>query len=203
MNFDPVKDDTTYTQFTDSFRINVSYAPADSSNQLRDIKPLIAVKVDDYFWYYIVAAVLLAVLLVFIVIRLIKKRGNKKGQLFESTLTPYDEAMAELKKLDMVELDNPTAIKKYHSRLSEIFKRYYGRKQNLLLLNSTTGDLLIRLRGSDHAVENIADLAVALRCNDAVKFAKYLPLAAESRDALQKIIATIKIMEFANPNHKT
>jgi len=50
--------------------------------------------------------------------------------------------------------------------------------------------------------ENISILATALRCSDAVKFAKYIPLAAESVDCLQKIKETISLTERQTTSHK-
>jgi hypothetical protein len=45
--------------------------------------------------------------------------------------------------------------------------------------------------------ENISDLATALRCTDAVKFAKYWPLSNESEECMQKIKETINLTETA------
>lgn len=43
--------------------------------------------------------------------------------------------------------------------------------------------------------EDIVKLATALRCTDAVKFAKYIPLPDESKDCLQKIKQVILQVE--------
>jgi hypothetical protein len=50
--------------------------------------------------------------------------------------------------------------------------------------------------------EDISKLATALRCTDAVKFAKYLPQADESNDCLQKIKETIILTERQTTNNK-
>jgi hypothetical protein len=51
--------------------------------------------------------------------------------------------------------------------------------------------------------EDISKLATALRCTDAVKFAKYLPLSNESEDCLQKIKETIHVIEHKTQNLPT
>ena len=54
---------------SDSFLVNVSYSQADSTNQLRDIKPIIKVSIFDFFWLYIAGGVLLLLLIVFLLYR--------------------------------------------------------------------------------------------------------------------------------------
>ena len=93
------------------------------------------------------------------------------------------------------DLQNPEQIKLYHSTLPLIVKHYTGRKQNKNLLNKTTGDFLIEITKMDIDQDNISILASALRCNDAVKFAKYIPLIPESEECMQKIKDTINLIE--------
>jgi hypothetical protein len=89
---------------TDSFFVNVSYSPADSTNQLRDIKPIIKVSVTDLFWYYIIGGVVLLLLIIYLVYRYFKKNRKLKPAGNASGLSPFDEAMEELKKLSQFNL---------------------------------------------------------------------------------------------------
>jgi hypothetical protein len=187
---------------TDSFFVNVSYSPPDSTNELRDIKPIMTVTIADYFWYYIIGGAVLLLLIIFLLYRYFKKKKQEVPATPVSSLSPFNEAMEELKKLSQFNLQDAASIKTYHIRLAEIFKNYLGRKQSKNLLNKTTGDLLISMRGIDLPAENISDLATALRCTDAVKFAKYLPLSDQSEDTLQKIKETINLTERKTQNTK-
>ena len=186
---------------TDSFYVNVSYSPPDSTNQLRDIKPIIRVSVIDYFWYYIIGGSLLLLAIIYLLYRYFKKKKKSTPAAIVSKLTPYDEAMEELKRLDQFNLQNAAEIKLYHTKLSVIFKNYLGRKQHLNLLNKTTSDLLISMKEVNLSTEAISNLATALRCMDAVKFAKYLPLSNQSEDCLQKIKETINLTEATTSLH--
>jgi hypothetical protein len=185
---------------SDSFFVNVSYSPADSTNQLRDIKPIIKVSVFDFFWIYIAGGVLLLLLIIFLLYRYFEKKKQDAPATAVSKLSPFDEAMAELKNLAHFDLQNAPEIKQYHIKLADIFKNYIGRKQGKSLFNKTAGDLLIYMKDDDLPAENISDLATALRCTDAVKFAKYLPLPDQSEDALQKIKETITLTEHKTQN---
>ena len=191
-----------YNVKTDSVIINVSYSPPDSTNQLRDIKPIIKVSVTDYTWLYIAGGIVLLLLIILILYRYFKKKKKLKPAGPISRLSPYDEAIEEINKLAQYDLKNAEAVKIYHTKLSDIFKRYLGRKQNKNLANSTTGDLLINMTNSNFSQENISTLATALRSNDAVKFAKYIPMALESEDCKLKIKETINLIEPRTTNHK-
>ena len=185
---------------TDSFVVNVSYAPADSTSQLRDIKPIIKISVIDFFWYYIAGGILLLLLISFLLYRYFKKKKKDALPTSVSKLSPFDEAMAELKKMLQFNLQDAVEIKLYHIKLAGIFKNYLGRKLGKNLFNKTTGDLLINMKELNLPAENISDLATALRCTDAVKFAKYLPLSNQSEDCLQKVKETIELTERTTSN---
>jgi uncharacterized membrane-anchored protein YhcB (DUF1043 family) len=190
-----------YKLQTDSIAINVSYSPPDSTNQLRDIKPIMEVNVANYTWYYIAGGFVILLILGYLVWRFLKKRKQNPRADVNLKLSPYDEAMQELAKLDQLNLNSAEDVKQYHSGLSDIFRRYNGRKQNKNLLNKTTGDILIEMKKNDLARENISMLATALRCSDAVKFARYIPLPTESKDCLVKIKETIHLIEQQTTNN--
>jgi hypothetical protein len=188
--------------YSDSFYVNVLYAPADSTNQLRDIKPIIKVSVFDFFWLYISGGVLLLLLIICLMYRYFKRKKQNTPVTAVSKLSPFDEAMAELEKLNQLNLQDAAEIKVYHLKLATIFKNYLGRKQGENLFNKTTGDLLITMKEIYFPPDNISELATALRCTDAVKFAKYLPLSIESEGCKQKIKEAITLTELQTTNHK-
>ena len=186
---------------TDSFLVNVSYAPPDSTNQLRDIKPIIKVSVINFLWFYIAGGLLLLLLIVFLLYLYFNRKKKDGPAIPVSKLSAFDEAMVELKNLGQYNLRNAAEIKLYHLKLADIFKNYLGRKHGKNLFNKTTGDLLISIKEVNLPPENISDLATALRCTDAVKFAKYLPLSDQSEEAFQKIKEIINLMEVSKPQN--
>lgn len=184
---------------TDSFYVNVSYSPPDSTNQLRDIKPIIKVSVTDYFWYYIIGGGILLLIIAILLYRYFKKNKKEKPAAVVSNLSPVNEAMQDLDKLSQYNLQDASEVKLFHIKLADIFKNYLGRKQYKNLTNETTGDLLISIKNNNIPQDDISKLATALRCTDAVKFAKYLPLPDESMDCLQKIKESIMVTETSKP----
>ena len=202
INFAAVAGQPSQKFQTDSFFVNVSYSPPDSTNQLRDIKPIIKVSLSDYTWYYIIGGSILLLIIVILLYRYFKKRKKLKPAISSSNLSPVDEAMMELKKLAQYNLYMAGEIKLFHTGLAAVFKNYLGRKLAKNLVNETTGDLLISIKKYIMQPEDISKLATALRCTDAVKFARYLPQPDESNDCLQKIKETIILTEQQTTNNK-
>lgn len=199
INFDPLKDDTTINLFTDSIPVNVGYAPADTTNQLRDIKPIMEVTVKSYLWYYIGGALLVLILAGIFLWRYFRNRKQEPLPLSTSRLSPYDEAIQNLDMLKALDLQKPGDVKQYHAKLAEVLKWYISRKQRVSIMNKTTGDVLVHLAENHLPQEIITKAATALRCGDAVKFAKYLPIVTESEDGLDKIKAVIQFIHSAKP----
>lgn len=189
----------SYTLNTDQVLINVGYAPADSTGELRDIKPVMEVFYIDRSWIYIAAGAVVLLILLILLYRYFKKRPKKEKPLFDSKLTAYEEAIQGLQSLRSTSLNDEPSIKNYHTSLSDIFKKYYSRKKRKNLLNKTTGDILLELKGDGLDSNTMSTLAEALRASDAVKFAKYIPPAYESEQSLDKIRATIEGIEKAQP----
>jgi hypothetical protein len=198
VNFDAVKDGFPVNLFTDSIPVNVIYAVADSTNELRDIKPIMEVTVENYLWYYIAGGVVLLLIIVFLLWRYFKNRKQQVAPIASSKLSPYDEAMQSLEKLQQLNLQDPGEVKQYHTLLAAIFKWYTSSKKNIPIIKNTTGDVLIQLNDNNLSKEKITTVATTLRLGDAVKFAKYLPPAFESEQSLLAIKEIINYMD-TNP----
>jgi len=178
--------DSTFNLFTDSIAINVTYSPTDSIMPFHDIKNIIEVKKSFPWWAW--ALVALGIIILIIWILFLFKFFNKKKdvKIFESKLSPYDEAMQSLNDLEKEDLLQQNKFKEYHSRLSDIFKRYLSRKTNTYQLHLTTDELLIELKRFDLSKEQISNFAGSLRLGNAVKFAQYIPPAYENEKAFSQ-----------------
>ena len=176
---------------TDSVLIQVGYSPADSTNELRDIKPVMDVFVVDRTWIYVAVGILLLIILAIVLYRYFKNRTKKTPPVFNSNLSAFDEAMKALNQLQQTaNIDAKT----YHTTLSGIFKKYYSRKTNKNLMTNTTGELLLLLKTHSNS-EIVSAAAEALRSGDAAKFAKYLPSVSENNQSLQQVKQTIEYLD--------
>ena len=172
--------DSTFNLFTDSIAINVTYSPTDSIMPFHDIKNIIEVKKSFPWWAWALVAlgVILLIIWILFLFKFFKKKKDVK--IFESKLSPYDEAMQLLNDLEKENLLQQNKFKEYYSRLSDIFKRYLSRKTNTYQLHLTTDELLVELKGFDLSKEQISNFAASLRMGNAVKFAQYIPPAYEN-----------------------
>ena len=101
--------------------------------------------------------------------------------------------MSGLDELKKNALSTPAGIKSFHSKLSDIFRTYLSAKENTDYRNKTTGDILLSLNNIDKA--NLSQLAAALRCGDAVKFAKYIPPRDENLNCLSSVKYIIDLLD--------
>ncbi len=174
-----------YDYFTDSFPVTVSFSVSDTSSQLRDIKPIREVEVKSKLWYWIAGGILLLALIVFLIwLNRRKKISPSVPLVRKSMLSPYDEAMDELKKLQQQNFSDPLIMRHVHTRIGEIIRQFLTRQENDNYLNKTTGDVLIFLKQINVSTELLTATAATLRLGDAVKFAKYAPPPGETEGSI-------------------
>ena len=193
LTFDPATGDSALQLSTDSIPINISYSPLDSTKTFHDIKTIIDVK-DEIPWWWWAAGAAILILLIVLIIYLVKyfKRPKKPARLFDSKLSPLDEAMKSLDSLQSEQLLYKGEVKQFHTRLSEIFKRYFSRKMEKNMLNLTSSEMLIAVNDTLLSKSDTTMLAGTLRMADAVKFAKFYPHKEESETSLNE---TRKVIE--------
>jgi hypothetical protein len=167
---------------TDSIAVRVNYANMDSSGVLHDIRPILSDPFTDYTWWYIGGGILLALIIAYGLFRLWRKKRGNNIPLKGNHLSAYDEAMKALDAAGKIKLDAESGLLEYHTALSYLFKRYYGRICGESLMKDTTGDILLRMRKDKLAQDVVALLASPLRLCDAVKFARYHPDVQTSAD---------------------
>lgn len=192
--------DSSFTIYTDTVPVNVSYSPIDSIQPFHDIKTIIEIKNSWPWWYWaiLVSAILLLMFMIFVIIKRLKKK-KENVSLFENKLSPFEEAMESFSLLQQEDLVNKNKIKEFHSRLSDIFKRYYSRLTNSYKLHLTTDEILVDLKGYDLPQDQLTAFAAALRMGNAVKFAQYIPPAFEndnSFNSIKEIIVSLNSVEL-------
>jgi hypothetical protein len=173
--------DSSFTMFTDSIAVNVLYSPLDSIQPFHDIKPIMEVKKEWAWWVWALLGLAIVLLIMWIIflVKFLKKKGNVT-QLFSSKLSPYEEALQSLSALEKEKLIEIHKEKKFHSQLTEIFKRYLSRKTSTNKLHLTSDEILMELSEYDLPKQLITEFANCLRMGNAVKFAQYIPPAYEN-----------------------
>ena len=176
---------------TDSLAIDVTNVVL-KGNDYNDIKEIIEVPEPGFDWGkwlpYMISALLLLALAAYWF------KNRKKKPLEEkpvSLSSAYDEAMAELKKLKADQLPGKGEMKQYYSRLFDIYRVYLGHYSGTKLMQSTTDDLLVKMKDKLPSA-GFSRIAEVLRISDAVKFAKYTSSVPESDNCWETIFGSVE-----------
>ncbi|AUP81625.1 hypothetical protein C1H87_13385 [Flavivirga eckloniae] len=191
------------TFFTDSLKVEVRNIVVDTTKQgLYDIKPIIDVKKpSSNWWKYVLITLLIIGIVAFLLFWFIwrKKPLTEEEQI--ALLPPYDRAKMALKKLDESHYLEHEELKEYYSELTGIIRKYLDEKVYDHSLESTTDELISRLRllkeGNqiDLSPETIKNIESILKRADLVKFAKSAPdiaLAELDRNTIDNEIDHVK-----------
>ena len=195
IHFNPSTGGEPFNFLTDTFSIDVSYR-ADSTMLLKDIKDIreAASLSTLQFWLVLVIGMILLALLAWLIYGLIKK-NQKKNAVAQKSLSPYQYAIIELDKLKQLNLAETTAVKMFHTRLTEILKTYLSSIHGEYCISSTTAEVLILLNQKSLDRIMISKTAEALRRSDAAKFAKYIPLQEENDQSWLTVKQVIELTE--------
>lgn len=183
-----------YSLNADPVTINVGYMPADSSGQLRTIKPIFSVFYIEREWWIWAIAIALTLLTAFLLYKYLKRKPKKAAVSNATKLLAIDEARDRLKKLAQINPQGLFELKNYYTELNNIFKNYYSRSHHQNFDNKTTSQVLMSLKEDGYAAEVISDIAAVLRLAVAVKFAKYEPSAENNKEQINKVASVIETM---------
>ncbi len=180
---------------TDSIPMDVVFSDFDPKAAYHDIKDIMEAdpekKKNEWWWYAAGGGVILLLILVYF---LRKKKPVVAEVKVEPLISPFDEAMAGLKKLQTENAD----AKIFHTRLADIFRLYLFRKKGMLSLQKTTDDLVLQVGLLGLSKPAFDELAQALRLGDFVKFARFVPAATENIKAFDRVKKSIEEIEQLN-----
>ncbi|MCX7880354.1 MAG: hypothetical protein N2517_06810 [Ignavibacteria bacterium] len=185
-------ENTWDTTFTDSLQIYFSSIEIDTTADFKDIKGIIEVPITiwDYLPYIIGFFIALGVgVIIFFVYKKIKKERLPE----ELKVPPHEWALSQLKKLESEKLWQRGEIKEYHSRLSEILRRYMELQFDFPALEMVSREIIEYLRANELVNSNLLNqLNRAFEVSDLVKFAKFVPLPDEHTFCMKVAIEFIE-----------
>lgn len=168
--------------------------PVDVSalKEYHPIKDIIDVQ-PGFNWLPVIIAALLILLIAGIAFILIKRKKKPVPQLKpELKGMPLERALEKLKVLQQQSLSSTELIKKFHSDLDDATRQYIEEVTNIKALHLTASELLPRLKFYMQDAAERNNFSRIFDLNASVKFARYLPGEAESKNTLQEVIRIIK-----------
>lgn len=184
--------DTVYTQAIVARIASVlpKALPADSL-RLREIRPPFAA--GKYPWH-LWLGIPLAGLLGWLFWRWLKGRKKTPAELAAETppIPPWEEAIAAIAALDASDLLGTGRTREYVFTLSDILKRYLGRRFETNAAEWTTDELVDWIRSSNLPSAATAASEAFLTESHLVKFAKVVPDAIAAKALREKTLAAIE-----------
>lgn len=177
---------------TEPFSITVQSVAVDTTQAIRDIKPLIELPPDYTLLMYILGALLILGLLVWLLWRRYKNRPVALVTEVKSVIPAHILAISALESLESESLWQSGQVKAYHSRLTDILRKYLEDRWNLAAMESTSDELLQQSSSLGWDPELREGFERIIRLADLVKFAKYQPVADENRWSMQEAVRFVK-----------
>jgi len=151
-------------------------APPDSGGfALKDLKAQQRVGKADLWYLWVILGVVLAVAAFILIRKYLKKKVGAGAVPAVCLLPPYEEAIGAIEALDGKKYLERGMVREYVFELSEIFKRYIGRRYDTIAPELTTEEIAAWLEFSDISREMRLCAERFFRSSDQVKFAKWVP----------------------------
>jgi hypothetical protein len=188
---------------TDPIPVEIVTSLTPDVTEIHDIKePLdLTVPRDLRLLWWLLLALAAAVLAYLIYRKLRKEPEGVKAPAWTPPLLPADvEAEAALRRLLEKDLIRKRELKAFYTELSDVMKRYAGRRFEVPYLERTTSEVLSDLKPRKLAQATASDLRAILEVSDLVKFAKFLPEAAEAEASFALALSWIDKTRPAPPS---
>ncbi|MDE6482177.1 MAG: hypothetical protein K2L01_00220 [Rikenellaceae bacterium] len=180
--------DTLYTDAEDAVLLVKGFDIDTLAQTIADIKPVRQTPFTfrELLAYLTTLPVLLSlagVLLVVAAVLLWRRYGRRRvtdGDVCDEPA--HERAIRELERLSEEKLWQNGRVKEYYTRLSDIVRDYIARRYGFPALETTTPELVERLRRMDVDRRECDRAGELLALSDLVKFAKYIPPVERHRE---------------------
>lgn len=176
------------TLTTEPIPIKLETSLTPDITDIHDIKgPLDLLVPRDWRLLVWLLLALLATVLAYLIYRKLRKEPEAAAVLAPSAPLPAadEEALESLERLREKKLVERGEVRLFYTELSEIMKRYSGRRFDVAYLERTTSEVLSDLKARKPGDERLSELRAILEASDLVKFAKLMPEASEADRALR------------------
>jgi hypothetical protein len=180
---------------TNSIRMKIDSLLLSSDKDLRGIKPQADLP-RDYQWVWWTTSLLLLLSLAgYWLYRRLKRKSGGELTPVPMEQSPDEEARKAIEKLEARNLIRRGLIKEYYFELSEIVKRYLGRRLKIPSLERTTEEFAFDLEHSQLLWDQRQIVRRFLEDCDLVKFARYAPSDGEIANIRQGALGIIERTE--------
>ena len=173
------------TSRTDGLLLNVQSVILEEAAELKDIKqPMEAPIGWSDIWPWILGIILFTLIFFLLKKYVFNKKEVIKRKKPKVIIPTHITALQQLTKLDEAQLWQTGNVKKYHSEISEIIRRYTENRFNFIALELATEEIISELKSKVNN-EQLASITIILQRADLAKFAKSKPEETENKESMQ------------------
>lgn len=175
--------------------LNIAVLPVDVSNlaDYHDIKDILDVKAGNN-WWIVSGIVLLGLLSLFVFLWFVTNKSKSGETILQSgDLTQlYSALIKKIQTLEKNDLSDRASVVYLYKELSQSIRLFIDAAYRQNTLHLTSGEHMLKMKGKfpDAGSEN--NYFQLLRLADAVKFAKYIPPADETRSEFPLLYSIIE-----------
>jgi len=191
--------DSSYKSITtDSLSVNIHTVLVSTAEEIKDVKSPVLI---PYNWLLLLLWIAIAAVVIIVTSYLYKKYKRKQAEKPVEKkiiiIPPHVKAFRALEVLENEQLWQQGKVKAYHSRITEIIRRYFEERFNFLSLELTTSETVHQLKNIKES-EIIHNVTFDFLSNaDLVKFAKFQPLKTLNEEMMNQakeiVQKTIKV----------
>lgn len=186
-------DTTSYEVFTNPIHFTVRTLPVVTASEIKDVKPPIKIPLDLITLIIILICILAIIALAVYFYKRKQRKKQKQVQKKKVYIIPaHVKAITELRALEEKHLWQQGYIKEYHTEITEIIRRYFEERFNILALESSTTEIMEQLTRVI-VPENIYKIINGFLNNaDLVKFAKFKPIPEVNEEMMRQAVDIVE-----------
>ena len=170
---------------TKGLLLTVQTVILEESAELKDIKqPMEAPISWSDIWPWLLGLILLAIIIFMLKRYVFNKKEEEKIEKPKIIIPADITALQQLTKLDKAQLWQGGSVKEYHTKISEIIRRYTEKRFNFIALELATDEIVSELKSKVNN-EQLASINILLKRADLAKFAKRKPDENENKESMQ------------------
>ena len=165
--------------------LNVQSVILEEGAELKDIKQPIEAPIGwSDIWPWVLGIILFTLIVFFLKKYIFNKKEVIKIKKPKVIIPAAITALQQLTKLDEAQIWQAGNVKKYHSEISEIIRRYTENRFNFIALELATEEIISELKSKVNN-EQLASITILLKRADLAKFAKSKPEETENKESMQ------------------
>ncbi|MEX2115919.1 MAG: hypothetical protein WEB37_03465 [Bacteroidota bacterium] len=189
-------DSSMHQALTDSIPVSITTVEVEAEAELKDIKPPLAAPwaFEDMLPWLILLAIAAILAAAYWYYKKIKKGQLAQPEAASPPLPAHELALMALRQLEDKRLWQQGRVKDFYSEVTEIIRRFFEARFQIIALELTSDEILAQLKGIPSAQGALKMVNTFLLTADLVKFAKYEPSMAEHEEELQTAYSVVRAL---------